>query len=103
MTSSCTLSTGSPEQKNWSTSPSTPRLFVGAKGLALRASQYGDFTAPIVLLLHGGRVMPGPIRLALSPERATVPSLWMRAGTAKAIGVHKVTTAPKAWSQTSTL
>ena len=54
MTSSCTLSTGSPEQKNWSTSPSTPRLFVGAKGLALRASQYGDFTAPIVLLLHGG-------------------------------------------------
>lgn len=54
MTSSYTPSTGSYGKKESSTSSAKPTLFVGANGLVLRASQYGAFTAPIVLLLHGG-------------------------------------------------
>lgn len=54
MTSSYTPSTGSPEQKDRSASSAVPTLFVGTNGLVLRASRYGELTAPIVLLLHGG-------------------------------------------------
>src|SRR6218665_1777306 len=54
MTSSYTLYTGSSGQKDWSTSSAVPTLFVGANDLMLQASQYGEITAPIVLLLHGG-------------------------------------------------
>lgn len=54
MTSSYTLSTGSSGQKDWPTSSAVPTLFVGANDLILQASRYGEITAPIVLLLHGG-------------------------------------------------
>ncbi|AUM11059.1 MULTISPECIES: alpha/beta fold hydrolase [Ketobacter] len=36
------------------TSSVTPTEYVGAGGLILRASRFGELTAPIVLLLHGG-------------------------------------------------
>lgn len=41
-------------QQEGLTISSVPTLFVGANGLALRASRFGDLAAPIVLLLHGG-------------------------------------------------
>jgi pimeloyl-ACP methyl ester carboxylesterase len=53
MASSSTRTTGSSAPADWS-APPVPTRFVGANGLTLRASRYGEFTAPIVLLLHGG-------------------------------------------------
>lgn len=45
---------GSSGQKDWPTSSAVPTQFAGANGLALRASRFGELTAPVVLLLHGG-------------------------------------------------
>ncbi|MES3040690.1 MAG: alpha/beta hydrolase [Pseudomonadota bacterium] len=51
MTASHSMLTDSPKQQYSSVAPI---LFVGADDLKLRASRYGQLTAPIVLLLHGG-------------------------------------------------
>lgn len=54
MTSPNPLSSGVTGQKERSTSSAVPTLFTGSDGVVLRASRYGEFTCPIVLLLHGG-------------------------------------------------
>ena len=54
MTPSHTRPTDQSEQKDRPNSSAVPALFIGANGLVLRASRFGELTAPIVLLLHGG-------------------------------------------------